>query len=153
MNRKAVSILLAAGMTVMAMTGCGSSQQAPAKTEVAAVTDTESKEETKAEAPAEAKLVDIGAEYSVSTEYDEYALVDYHYDETDEDVTWVVSRKADGSAYDVHFTFFGDEQVCDFTVDGDTPTVTFDKSGFITKDIDKMWEVLKAVNDWTAIEK
>lgn len=173
MKKKIVALFMVSLMSVMMVTGCGSKEKQEADNTTAAATETVTDSKTatatddKSGAAAttdttkdatatdavEGETVDVGGDYPVSTKYAEYQLLDYYFAETDETLKMVISRTTDGAEYDVHFTFFGEEQDLQFTVKDNAPTVTFDKTGFITKDIVNVYAAIQESDNWTAIQK
>ena len=160
-NKKFMAILMGTVIGTMAMTGCGNSSksQSAATTTVAATQaqseESKATEETTAVAeavdPADEKMVDVGGDFPVSTKYAEAQLVDYYIAEFDETPTMVVARTADGKEYQTHFYFYGDEQLVEFTVDGDKPKVTQDKTGFMAKDIDNIYAAIQKSDNWKPV--
>lgn len=176
MKKRIVALFMASLISVMMVTGCGAKEKQEAdnttavateavtdsktatddKSADAAATDAVTTDTTKDAAATDAEegdTVDVGGDYPVSTKYDEYQLVDYYFGETDQTIKMVVSRTTDAAEYDVHFTFFNDEQELQFTVKDNVPTATFDKSGFITKDIENIYKAIQESNNWTAVQK
>ena len=70
----------------------------------------------------------------------------------DETPEMVVARTADGSKYQAHFDFFGDEQLLEFTVDGDSVEVTEDLTGFMGKDIDAIYAAIQESDNWQPVQ-
>ena len=133
MKQKFLSVIMAITMAGSIIMGCGSNAS-QSDSSAAAVT-----------------MVDVGAEYEVSTEYDEYTVLPHYFAETDQNVDMVVTRDSNGTKYSVQFTFFGDAQQLDFTVSDGTPSATYDKTGFIEKDLENLWAEIKEYSDWTSI--
>jgi hypothetical protein len=97
----------------------------------------------------EATEVEVGGPYPASTAWDEYAVVDYHFDETDEDVTMTVQANTAHDTFDMQFDFFGDKQQITFHSD---ETVDYDLTGFMTKDVKKLIAFTSEITDWAPIE-
>ena len=146
-SKKIMAVLLSVVMGAAVLAGCGSSASGAAQAE----TKVEAKEAPKSNETAE-ELVEVGGDFPVSTKYAEYQLVEYYIEEMDETPVMVVARTADGKEYQAHFNFFGDEQLLEFTVDGDTPTVTNDLTGFMAKDIDKIYAIIKDSDNWKSVQ-
>ncbi len=161
MKNKVMAMILGTVLAFGALAGCGQAAETPA-TETTAEAPAETKEEapaeTKEEAPAEAadaaeeKMVDVGGDFEVSTKYAEYQLVEYYIAEMDETPVMVVARTADKNEYQAHFNFFGDEQLLEFTVDGDKCEVTNDLTGFMAKDVDNIYAAIKAQDNWQPVQ-
>ena len=139
MKKKTLMVLALAAM--MALSACGASQSesttsaasedsapASAATEVASESE-ETAEPT--EAPAAAgEEVDVGGPYPATTDWDEYVVVDYYFEETDETVPMLIETNADHTRFNTLFDFFGDKQEMSFSVNGDELTVENDLSFF-----------------------
>ncbi|MCR5102781.1 MAG: hypothetical protein K6B41_15640 [Butyrivibrio sp.] len=169
MKKKVMALVLGSVMVMGTLAGCGSSNTATETTEVTeevaeteAAAETEEAEETEeaAEETAETEetateeetMVEVGGDFPVSTKYAEYQLVDYYIAEMDETPVMVVARTEDQTEYQAHFNFFGDEQLLEFTVDGDTCEVTEDLTGFMAKDIDAIYAAIKESDNWQPVE-
>lgn len=111
----------------------------------------EMEEEETTEEIIEEEMIDVGGEYPVSAEYTEYQFMDFYFEDQDETVSMVVARNADATKYDVQFTFFNDAQELIFTVEEDQLNVTFDKTGFIAKKVEKIWTTIQENNDWMTL--
>ena len=149
---KKIALIMALIMALL-LAACGNSAEvATQETEAPVETQAPQEEEVVEEeaAPAEA-TVDVGAEYPVSTQWAEYAIMPYYFEETDETVDIVVSTNEDHDTFEVHFTFFGDEQKMTFTNNNGTLEVLDDLSGFMTKDVEKLNAAIAEITEWTAV--
>ena len=161
MKKKTLMVLALAA--TMVLSACGASQSesttsaasedsasASATTEVASESE-ETAEPT--EAPAAAgEEVDVGGPYPATTDWDEYTLVEYYFEETDETVPMLIETNADHTRFNTLFDFFGDKQEMSFSVNGDELTVENDLTGFIGKDVEKIYTFIQEnVTEWTPI--
>ena len=96
--------------------------------------------------------VDVGGPYPATTNWDEYTVVDYYFAETDETVPMLIETNADHTKFETLFDFFGDKQDMSFSVNGDDLTVDDDLTGFIGKDVEKIYTFIQEnVTEWTPI--
>ena len=161
MKKKTLMVLALAA--TMVLSACGASQSesttsaasedsasASAATEVASESE-ETAEPT--EAPAAAgEEVDVGGPYPATTDWDEYTLVEYYFEETDETVPMLIETNADHTRFNTLFDFFGDKQEMSFSVNGEELTVEDDLTGFIGKDVEKIYTFIQeTVTEWAPI--
>ncbi len=105
--------------------------------------------EEKAEA-GEADFGDLEAEFEANKDYDKYTLVDYTIEDIDAEFVATVSAMEDGSKYEVHCNFYGDEQI--FVADKDLKQLE-DKTGFMATDGPIIIQNAIDADNWAAIEK
>jgi ABC-type oligopeptide transport system substrate-binding subunit len=167
MMRKKIVFIMTLTMSV-GLVACGSSSSTTSETTAApesVVVETQAVETQVAETSevatstveatvAESKVdegteVDVGGPYPASTAWDEYSVTDYHFDETDEDVTMTIQTNTAHDTFDMQFDFFGDKQQITFHSD---ETVDYDLSGFMTKDVKSLVEFVSGITDWAPIE-
>ncbi len=162
MKKLTVALVLA---MMMSLAACGSTETA-STTETAATEtvaeeteaveeteeeETSEEETTEAEETADVVEVDVNGPYPATTDWDEYAIVDYYFAETDETVDMLVETNTAHDEYTVLFDFFGDKQQMTFTSD---LTVEYDLTGFIGKDVEAIYTYIQEnVTEWTPIEK
>jgi hypothetical protein len=146
--------LVACGSSTSSTTETSSTVESVAvETQVAEVSETEAstvETEVSESTSGEAEEIEVGGPYPASTAWDEYAVVDYHFDETDEDVTMTVQANTAHDTFDMQFDFFGDKQQITFHSDN---TVDYDMTGFMTKDVEKLNTFVEEITDWTSIDK
>lgn len=165
MKKKNVLLPVAVAAAVM-LSACGASNSTEPAASSEAVSSSaveseaasaveEKPEATEAPAPAAesvAEEVDVGGPYPATTDWDEYAVVDYYFEETDETVPMLIETNADHTKYNTLFDFFGDKQEMSFSVNGDELTVENDLTGFIGKDVEKISTFINEnVTDWAPI--
>ncbi len=156
MKKKVLAAVLAAGMVMTALTGCGgasnssSSSSSDTKTEETASTDDAASDEAADSSKASGDIDSLGltAEYDPNPDYDEYTLVDYTIEDVNAEFVVTVSRMSDKSKYEIHCLFYGDEQVA--VLEGDE--VTEDKTGFMETDTPLIVEAAEAQGVWAPIE-
>ncbi len=164
MKKKVIAIVMGTVLTMGALVGCGSSKGADNSDAQASVQEDAQTEESQDKAQEEVQeasedsdaaetMVEVGGDFPVSTKYAEYQLVEYYIAEMDETPVMVVARTADKTEYQAHFNFFGDEQLLEFTVDGDTCTVTNDLTGFMGKDVDAIYAAIKESDNWQPVQE
>jgi hypothetical protein len=145
--------LVACGSSTSSTTETSSTVESVAvETQVAEVSETEAstvETEVSESTSGEAEEIEVGGPYPASTAWDEYAVVDYHFDETDEDVTMTVQANTAHDTFDMQFDFFGDKQQITFHSD---ETVDYDMTGFMTKDVKKLIAFTSEITDWAPIE-
>lgn len=161
MKKKTLMVLALAA--TMVLSACGASQSesttsaasedsasASAATEVASESE-ETAEPT--EAPAAAgEEVDVGGPYPATTDWDEYTLVEYYFEETDETVPMLIETNADHTRFNTLFDFFGEKQEMTFSVDGEELVVEYDLTGFIGKATEEFYTFIQEnVTEWTPI--
>ena len=100
----------------------------------------------------EIKEIDVGGPYPATTDWDEYAVTEYYFAETDEDVDMLVETNSEHNKFAVLFDFFGDKQDMRFSVNGDELTVDYDLTGFIGKDVKAIYSFIQEnITDWAKI--
>ena len=100
----------------------------------------------------EVKEVEVGGPYPATTDWDEYAVAEYYFAETDEDVDMLIETNSAHDKFAVLFNFFGDKQEMRFSVNGDALTVDYDLTGFIGKDVKAIYAFIQEnVTDWAKI--
>lgn len=96
--------------------------------------------------------VDVGGPYPATTDWDEYVVVEYYFEETDETVPMLIETNADHTRFNTLFDFFGDKQEMSFSVNGEELTVEDDLTGFIGKDVEKIYTFIQEnVTEWAPI--
>ena len=138
MRKKILALVMVGIMAVATMAGCGGSSSSSSSSSDAVLQATNES----------ADFGDLTAEYDPTAGYDVYTLVDYTIEDIDAQFVATVSAKADGTEYEVHCLFYGDEQIA--VVDGDG-NVTSDKTGFMSTDAPIIVENAKAQNNWAPI--
>ena len=99
-----------------------------------------------------AEDVEVGGPYPASTDWDEYVVTEYYFEETDEDVEMLIETNAAHDKFAVLFDFFGDKQEMHFSVNGEELTVDYDLTKFIGKDVKAIYAFIQEnVTDWAAI--
>jgi hypothetical protein len=142
--RKKIVFIMTLTMS-LGLVACGSSTSSTNET-----SSTPTAEAVVAESAAgEGAEVDVGGPYPASTAWDEYSISDYHFDETDEDVTMTIQTNTAHDTFDMQFDFFGDKQQITFHSD---ETVDYDLSGFMTKDVKNLVVFVSEITDWAPIE-
>ena len=161
MKKKTLMVLALAAM--MALSACGASQSesttsaasedsAPASAVTEATPEPEETAESAETSAAAGEEVDVGGPYPATTDWDEYVVVDYYFEETDETVPMLIETNADHTRFNTLFDFFGDKQEMSFSVNGDELTVENDLTGFIGKDVEKIYTFIQEnVTEWTPI--
>ena len=103
-------------------------------------------------AAAEVVEVDVGGPFPATTNWDEYVVVPYYFEETDENVDMLIETNKAHDKFEVLFNFFGDKQDMAFSVNGDELTVDSDLTGFIGKDVQKIYTFIQEnITDWNTI--
>ncbi len=158
------------GLLMMTAVGCSNEPEVTEEVAVDETVETTAEEATSEEAtseeaaveaaPAEAEDVieeaeateasDLEAPYEMADGYDEYMVMEHYFEGPDETVTMMVSADAAHGKYHTHFDFFGEEQVLEFEVVDGVPTVIYDKTGFIGKDIENIYADIMANDAWMA---
>ena len=99
-----------------------------------------------------AEEIDVGGPYPATTDWDEYAVAEYYFAETDENVDMLIETNSAHDKFAVLFDFFGDKQEMRFSVNGDALTVDYDLTGFIGKDVKAIYAFIKEqVTEWKPI--
>ncbi len=160
MKKKVVATIVTL-MMAASLAACGSSSSTTTATSTAAASSSAAAEETTEEATseaaeetaaestaAEADFGDLEAEYEPNADYDKYTLVDYTIEDIDAQFIATVSAKEDGSEYEVHCNFYGDEQVA--VVDGDGNVIS-DKTGFMETDAPIIVQNAIDADNWATI--
>ena len=97
--------------------------------------------------------VDVGGPFPATTDWDEYVVTPYYFEETDEDVSMLIETNSAHDKFDVLFNFFGDKQDMAFSVNGSDLTVDHDLTGFIGKDVKKIYSFIQEnITDWNNID-
>ena len=155
-----MALTLAAAMLLSA---CGASQSESTSSvasedsaSASAVTEATPEPEETAEptetSAAASEEVDVGGPYPATTDWDEYVVVEYYFEETDETVPMLIETNADHTRFNTLFDFFGDKQEMSFSVNGEELTVEDDLTGFIGKDVEKIYTFIQEnVTEWTPI--
>lgn len=147
MKKKVLAMLLAAVMAGVLFTGCGGSGD-DAKGDSGNDTKQEEQQGGSAEVIDVEAETGLTAEYDPNSDYDEWTLVEYTIEDAGATFIATVSKMSDGSKYEVHCTFFGDEQVS--VLEGEE--VTEDKTGFMKTDTPLIVEAAETQGIWSAIE-
>ena len=143
------------GTLLLMIAGCGQTKNDTAETTTVMETTQTTEattETTEAIEDEKSEPITVEASYDAPKGYDDYMVMSYYFEETDEDIAMTVGTDTAHSKYHVHFDFFGEEQVLEFEVTDGVPTVVYDKSGFIGKDVEKIYAAVMEVKDWMAIE-
>lgn len=135
MKKKVLVMVLCLAMAVGMMTGCGAK-----------------KAETSAP-PASEVTFDAQPEYDPNSEYDKYTVFEYTIVDANATFPVTVSASEDESKMELHFNFYGDEQLVTAEKDGDTFKIVTDKTGFMEKDGPLICQKCVENNNWAAIEK
>ena len=161
MKKKTLMVLALAAM--MALSACGASQSesttsaasedsAPASAVTEATPEPEETAEPAETSAAAGEEVDVGGPYPATTDWDEYALVEYYFEETDETVPMLIETNADHTRFNTQFDFFGEKQEMTFSVDGEELVVEYDLTGFIGKATEEFYTFIQEnVTEWTPI--
>ena len=132
MRKKILATLMVMAMAVASLTACGGSAGGAAADA----------------ATGDVSTLGLTAEFDPNPEYDVYTLVDYTIEDIGAEFVATVSKKADGSKYEIHCNFYGDEQLSVL----ENGKVTEDKTGFMETDTPKIVEAAEAQNVWSAIK-
>lgn len=160
MKKKTMMALALAAAMVLSACGASPSESTSSASEdsasAPAVTEATPEPEETAEPtdpPAAAgEEVDVGGPYPATTDWDEYVVVEYYFEETDETVPMLIETNADHTRFNTLFDFFGDKQEMSFSVNGEELTVENDLTGFIGKDVEKIYTFIQEnVTEWTPI--
>ena len=117
-----------------------------------AETDNTPADTAPAETSGEAAEDDVGGPYPATTNWDEYVITPYYFAETDETLDMLIETNEAHDKFEVLFTFFGDKQDMAFSVNGDELTVDSDLTGFIGKDVQKIYTFIQEnITDWNTI--
>lgn len=161
MKKKTLMVLALAAM--MALSACGASQSesttsaasedsAPASAVTEATPEPEETAEPAETSAVAGEEVDVGGPYPATTDWDEYALVEYYFEETDETVPMLIETNADHTRFNTLFDFFGEKQEMTFSVDGEELVVEYDLTGFIGKATEEFYTFIQEnVTEWTPI--
>ncbi|MBO6214713.1 MAG: hypothetical protein J6N76_04160 [Lachnospiraceae bacterium] len=131
MKKKILATLIAATMAIASFTACGGGSAASDAS--SAVTG-------------DVSTLGLTAEFDPNPEYDVYTLVDYTIEDIGAEFVATVSKMADGSKYEIHCNFYGDEQLAVV----ENGAVTEDKTGFMEGDSPKIVEAAEAQGVWSA---
>ncbi len=152
MKKKTLMVLALAAM--MALSACGASQSesttsaasedsAPASAVTEATPEPEETAEPAETSAAAGEEVDVGGPYPATTDWDEYVVVDYYFEETDETVPMLIETNADHTRFNTLFDFFGEKQEMTFSVDGEELVVEYDLTGFIGKATEEFYNFIQ----------
>lgn len=147
MKKKVLAMLMVVTMVGVLFTGCGGGDDKKADGGNAGG-DTKKEEQQKAEKIDVEKETGLTKEYEPNADYDEWTVVEYTIESANATFVATVSRMSDKSKYEVHCTFFGDEQIS--VLEGDK--VTEDKSGFMETDTPLIVDAAEEQGIWSAIE-
>ena len=168
--KKILAMLLLAAM-MLALAACGST--APAENTSSAENTTTTEEDSSAKedaapaeeatpaeaaapaeepAPSDVTEIDVGGPYPATTDWDEYALVQYYFAETDQDVDMLIETNSAHDKFNTLFDFFGDKQEMSFSVNNGELSVDYDLTGFIGKDVEAIYAfITENVTEWSTI--
>ncbi|MCR5054715.1 MAG: hypothetical protein K6A69_07725 [Lachnospiraceae bacterium] len=130
MKRRLLATVMVLALAVASLTACGGSNGA------------------KVEATGDINTLGLTAEFDPNSDYDLYTLVDYTIEDIGAEFVATVSKKADGSKYEIHCNFYGDEQLSVY----ENGKVTEDKTGFMQTDTPLIVEAAEAQGIWAVIE-
>ena len=92
-------------------------------------------------------------EFDPNPDYDEYTVVEYTIEDIGADLVCTISRKADNSEFYLECNFYGDDQMTTTSFDGETYTITADKTGFMGGDTPTILDIAIEQDIWLPIEK
>jgi hypothetical protein len=102
---------------------------------------------------AEDVTFDVEPEYEPTADgYDKYTVFQYYIESASADIIVTMSATSAEDAFELHFNFYGDEQVVDVTKSGDEYEVTFDKTGFISGDAPDICQAGIDAANWATIQ-
>ncbi|MCI8834959.1 MAG: hypothetical protein HFH24_06235 [Ruminococcus sp.] len=155
MKKKMMALLLAAGLAATMIVGCGGGDDSKSTDDAAKTEDTaDAGEEAGDEdaAPAEDVEFELEGEYDPNSDYDKYTLTEYTIESAGATFVATVSAMEDGSKYEIHCNFYGDEQLVEVEADGDNYKVVADKTGFMETDSPLIIEQALEEDNWAAIK-
>ena len=91
------------------------------------------------------------ADYGPNPDYDKYTVIEYYIEASDATVIITCSAKADGSEYNLEYSFYGDDQQVIWQVVDGEGKVAFDKTGFMGGDTPDMIAYILENAIWSAI--
>lgn len=92
-------------------------------------------------------------EYVPNTDYDKFTVIEFTIEDANATFPVTVSSSKDDSEMELHFNFFGDEQLVIVKKSGDTFEVLSDMTGFMTKDSPIICQKAIDENNWAATGK